>query len=50
MPAELCASEKVVLTPHVASATVETRKLMSDIVLGNLDAFLAGRQPPTAVV
>lgn len=50
VPAELCASEKVVLTPHVASATVETRKLMSDIVLGNLDAFLAGRQPPTAVV
>ena len=50
VPAALCASEKVVLTPHVASATVETRKLMSDIVLGNLDAYLAGQPPPTAVV
>lgn len=50
VPAELLASEKVVLTPHVASATVETRKLMSDIVLGNLDAYLAGEPPPTAVV
>ncbi len=50
VPAELLSSEKVVLTPHVASATVETRKLMSDIVLGNLDAYLAGQPPPTAVV
>jgi lactate dehydrogenase-like 2-hydroxyacid dehydrogenase len=50
VPAELIASQKVVLTPHVASATVETRMHMSDVVLANLDAFLSGRAPAGAVV
>ena len=50
VPAELIASPKVVLTPHVASATVETRMHMSEVVLANLDAFLSGRPPASAVV
>jgi lactate dehydrogenase-like 2-hydroxyacid dehydrogenase len=49
VPAALCASGRVVLTPHMASATVETRTRMADIVLANLDAMLAGRPCPTAV-
>lgn len=48
VPAELIASQKVVLTPHVASATVETRMQMSDVVLANLDAFLSGQLPAAA--
>jgi lactate dehydrogenase-like 2-hydroxyacid dehydrogenase len=38
---------RVVLTPHIASATIETRKAMADLVLANLDAFLAGKPLPT---
>ena len=38
------------LTPHVASATVETRRAMGELMLDNLDAFFAGLEPPTAVV
>ena len=49
VPAALCASDRVVLTPHVASATVEARARMAAIVLANLDALLAGRPLPTAV-
>jgi len=40
VPDALRRSEKVVLTPHVASATIECRKAMAEIVLGNLQAFL----------
>ncbi|PWC76309.1 2-hydroxyacid dehydrogenase [Azospirillum sp. TSH64] len=40
----------VVLQPHQASATVETRMAMGQLVLDNLEAFFAGRPPPTAVV
>ncbi len=36
----------VVLTPHMASATVETRTRMADIVLMNLDACLRGDPEP----
>jgi lactate dehydrogenase-like 2-hydroxyacid dehydrogenase len=36
-----------VLTPHVASATHETRKHMADLVLGNLDAYLQGKALPS---
>jgi lactate dehydrogenase-like 2-hydroxyacid dehydrogenase len=39
-----------VLTPHIASATEETRARMADLILQNLDAFLSGAPPPTAVV
>ena len=47
VPAALRDSARVVLTPHMASATVETRVRMADMVFANLDAFLAGRDPPT---
>ena len=49
VPEALRLSPKVVLTPHIASATVETRAAMADLVLKNLDAFLAGKPLPTAV-
>lgn len=50
VPTELIASGKVVLTPHVASATAECRQAMADLVLANLRAFLAKQPLPTAVV
>ena len=49
VPKALRASPKVVLTPHIASATAETRAAMADLVLANLDAVLRGEEPPTAV-
>ncbi|MFG1383873.1 2-hydroxyacid dehydrogenase [Xanthobacter versatilis] len=39
----------VFLTPHVASATVETRNRMGFDALDNIDAVLAGRTPPNPV-
>lgn len=42
VPAALRASERTVLTPHIASATVETRKAMARLVLANIDACLVG--------
>ncbi|KAA0581880.1 2-hydroxyacid dehydrogenase [Azospirillum sp. B21] len=42
--------DNVVLQPHQASATVETRTAMGQLVLDNLEAFFAGRPLPTAVV
>jgi lactate dehydrogenase-like 2-hydroxyacid dehydrogenase len=50
VPDVLRASDAVVLTPHIASATVETRALMADLILQNIDAFLRGAPLPTAVV
>lgn len=41
VPAELLANERVVLLPHVASATRETRAAMCDLVLDNVRSFLA---------
>jgi glyoxylate reductase len=42
-------SDRVVLLPHVGSATVETRDAMARIVAENLAAALEGRAPSTAV-
>jgi hydroxypyruvate reductase len=50
VPPPLWGMETVVLTPHQASATIETRRAMADLVLHNLEAQFAGREPPTAVV
>ncbi len=50
VPEALAASTRTVLTPHIASATVETRTAMADLVLANLDAFLAGTPLPGALV
>jgi lactate dehydrogenase-like 2-hydroxyacid dehydrogenase len=49
VPETLRQRENTVLTPHVASATVETRAKMAELVLANLDAYLAGTALPTAV-
>ena len=49
VPEALRASPKVVLTPHIASATAETRAAMAALVLANLDAVLRGEEPPTPV-
>jgi hydroxypyruvate reductase len=40
-PAALMALDKVVLLPHLASATHETRQAMSDRVFDNLQSFFA---------
>jgi lactate dehydrogenase-like 2-hydroxyacid dehydrogenase len=39
VPEELLRMDNVVLTPHIGSGTVETRKAMEDLVLANLEAF-----------
>jgi lactate dehydrogenase-like 2-hydroxyacid dehydrogenase len=46
VPESLRQLPNTVLTPHVASATHETRKRMADLVLANLDAFLEGKPLP----
>jgi lactate dehydrogenase-like 2-hydroxyacid dehydrogenase len=48
VPESLRKLENVVLTPHMASATHETRQLMSERVLANLDAFLLNQPLPYA--
>ncbi|HVY65002.1 MAG TPA: 2-hydroxyacid dehydrogenase [Gammaproteobacteria bacterium] len=50
VPESLRRSPKTVLTPHMASGTVEGRKHMADMMLANLDAFFADEPLPTAVV
>jgi lactate dehydrogenase-like 2-hydroxyacid dehydrogenase len=50
VPAALWSMENVVLQPHQASATVETRRAMADLVLANLAAHFAGAEPLTPVV
>src|SRR4051812_4081 len=43
VPAALRALDNVVLTPHMASATHETRQAMADLALANLQAHFAGK-------
>jgi len=50
VPAALFELPNVVLTPHVASATVETRAAMTRIVVDNVLAFVRGDEPPNRVV
>ena len=50
VPEALWALDQVVLQPHQASATVETRVAMGELVLANLAAHFAGREPVTPVV
>ena len=49
VPPALLAMDNVVLQPHVASATVETRGAMGDLVLTNLRNHFAGRKVVTPV-
>lgn len=46
---DLLACTNVVLTPHIASATIATRRAMSDLAVDNLIAALTGGVPPTAL-
>lgn len=46
---DLLALSNVVLTPHIASATVATRRAMAMLAADNLIAFLGGRGPLTPV-
>ncbi|MGI4941181.1 MAG: 2-hydroxyacid dehydrogenase [Janthinobacterium lividum] len=50
VPTALMAMEHVVITPHIASGTHETRRAMGDLMIDNLDAFFAGKELPTPVV
>ena len=50
VPPALLTMPQVVLQPHRASATIETRIAMGELVLANLAAHFAGKNPPTAVV
>jgi hydroxypyruvate reductase len=50
VPAELFALDNVVLVPHIASATRETRDAMGERVLDNLRAFFAGGPMPSAAL
>jgi glyoxylate reductase len=46
---DLLALENVLLVPHLASATTETRTAMADLAADNVLAVLAGRPPMTPV-
>jgi len=49
VPAALCDHPNVVLTPHMASGSWETRRAMADLALSNLQAHFAGKPLLTAV-
>ncbi len=49
VPAELIGMENVVLTPHIASSTHETRRAMADLVYDNLRAHFDGKAVLTPV-
>lgn len=50
VPEELFGMDQVVLQPHRASATLETRQAMGQLVLDNLAAHFGGKELVTAVV
>ena len=49
VPAEFWAMPNVVLTPHIASATLQTRHAMADLAYANMKAGLAGEPLLTPV-
>lgn len=49
VPAELLAMDNVVLTPHMASGTIQTRKAMAGLTHANLAAHFTGQPLPTPV-
>lgn len=42
--------DKIVMTPHTASATIEAREKMAELAAGNVIAVLKGRKMPAEVV
>ena len=49
VPQELLELPNVVLTPHLGSATQETREAMTRVLVDNLEAAAAGRELPNPV-
>lgn len=49
VPEEMYKMDNVVLSPHMASATLETRSKMGQLVLDNLKAYFTGQEPLTPV-
>jgi hydroxypyruvate reductase len=49
VPAALLEMDNVVLTPHIGTATHDTRQAMGDLMIENLLAHFAGRKLPTPV-
>jgi lactate dehydrogenase-like 2-hydroxyacid dehydrogenase len=47
VPEALTAMDNVVLSPHIGSATHDTRRAMGDLMIDNLHAHFAGRPLPT---
>ncbi|EQD43063.1 glycerate dehydrogenase, partial [mine drainage metagenome] len=43
---QLLALENVVLTPHLGSASMDTRRAIANVMADNLEAFLSGRPLP----
>jgi len=50
VPEALRLAPNVLLTPHIASATVEAREAMARSVLASLQAFFAGEALPAAIL
>ena len=50
VPAALMALDNVVLQPHVASATRETRQNMSNVVFANVEAYFSRRPLPNQII
>jgi len=48
-PTELFDLPNVILTPHLGSATTATREAMTRVVVDNIEAVAAGREPVTPV-
>ncbi|MFM9878883.1 MAG: D-glycerate dehydrogenase, partial [Burkholderiaceae bacterium] len=46
---DLLALKNVVLTPHIASASIPTRLAMANLAADNLIDFFSGRVPRTPV-
>ena len=49
LPPALKSMKNVVLTPHLGSAVMETRDLMANIVVDNIQALIDGGVPPNCV-
>ena len=49
VPEALLALDNVVLTPHIASATTDTRAAMGQLVLDNLESFFRDGRALTPV-
>jgi lactate dehydrogenase-like 2-hydroxyacid dehydrogenase len=45
----LLAVDNVLMTPHMASATQDTRQAMADLTLANLGAYFAGQALPSPI-